>query len=518
MFSFFGKKNEQIERKEPEIKEIKRRIYHRAPRRNFNSAQTTRLNSTWGTQPIPINNVLRKDLRTLKARSREQSINNDYARRFLQITVSNVIGPRGFILQAQSENQNGELDKAANEAIEKAFKRWAKKKNCHYEQELTFLEIQKLMMREICRDGEFIAQKIIGKGAFGFQIKLLDSELLDVNYNIKKSDGSYISMGVEFNAQNQKVAYHFLTDDRSQECYSYYGRDYVRIPANQIYHYFISEHVNQVRGIPWMSSALKRMKDLEGYEEAAIVASRAGASKMAFLTSAVDQDSNYTGDEKDEQGNIISDFEAGTIEKLPPGMAMQPFDPSYPHQQFGEFVKACLRGISGGLGVNYNTLANDLEGVNFSSIRHATLEDRELWKEIQQWFIEQPMTDIYEDWLTYALLSGKITIKNKPLKVLNEERYQDVIFLARRWEWIEPLKDTQAKELQVKNRMTSLTRIIRDRGDDPEAVFNEIKSDNELLKSMGLEINYAEGNQGNNQQTQPNQADEAVQSDQGEDQ
>lgn len=51
--------------------------------RNFTAAQNGRLFSNWSTQPKTADETLKTDLRALRARSREQANNNDYAQRFL---------------------------------------------------------------------------------------------------------------------------------------------------------------------------------------------------------------------------------------------------------------------------------------------------------------------------------------------------------------------------------------------------------------------------------------------------
>jgi capsid protein len=46
-----------------------------------------------------------------------------------------------------------------------------------------------------------------------------------------------------------------------------------------------------------------------------------------------------------------------------------------------------LRGAANGAGVSYNALANDLENVNYSSIRAGVQEDQAHWKTLQQFMI-----------------------------------------------------------------------------------------------------------------------------------
>ena len=96
-------------------------------------------------------------------------------------------------------------------------------------------------------------------------------------------------------------------------------------------------------------------------EEAEITAARVAACKMGFLVK--DKADGYVGD-MDEAGNTLMEVEAGAIEELPMGTRFESWNPDHPVGNYSAFVKSCLRGIAAGLGVSYNMLANDLEGVN----------------------------------------------------------------------------------------------------------------------------------------------------------
>ncbi len=96
----------------------------------------------------------------------------------------------------------------------------------------------------------------------------------------------------------------------------------------------------------------------------------------------------YVGDETDSAGNPISNAEPGIFETLPAGYKFSSFLPEHPTAQYGAFIKGSLRGVSAGLGVSYNSLANDLEGVNFSSMRVGAIDERDNWKNLQAWMIE----------------------------------------------------------------------------------------------------------------------------------
>ncbi|NBV43025.1 phage portal protein, partial [bacterium] len=276
-------------------------------------------------------------------------------------------------------------------------------------------------------------------------------------------------------------AYYFSSTQDDDVYYRLGGRNYVRVPAEEVIHGFISDIVGQKRGLPWMATSLYRMKMLHGFEDAALVNARVTASKMGFF----EREEGY-GPEEDEDYELTMDVEPGMYRELPPGVRVKEINPQYPNGELAVFSKSMLRGIASGLGVAYNNLANDLEGVNYSSIRQGTLDEREHWKDLQEWFIEALIEPVFEAWLPIALLSGRITVKDKPLKAERLDKYRIVEWQPRRWQWIDPRADVVAAVESKNNLLTSPGQIIRDQGRDPDAVWREIAADINQMREAGI--------------------------------
>ena len=103
----------------------------------------------------------------------------------------------------------------------------------------------------------------------------------------------------------------------------------------------------------------------------------------------------------------------GVIETLPPGLDFQPWSPDHPAGAFQNFVKAMLRFVASSLGVSYNALASDLEGVNYSSMRSGLLIERDQWRMCQSFMKEQMLQPIFESWISLALLAGELTLDSR---------------------------------------------------------------------------------------------------------
>lgn len=451
--------------------------------RVWDAGETTNLSFDWLTTPTTSDQDLFRKLRPLRARSREQVANNPYARKFMGMLRTNVVGPQGLRLQVRSKSD------ATNEAIEEAWLQWGKSKACDVEGKRTWRQMQELCLTTMAQDGEFILRKRRGPrwGRWGFALQFLDPELLDIQKNAVLENGHIVRMGVEMDEFRRPVAYWFLDPrERLDGAISYYARDHIRVAAEEIIHGFMHERVGQTRGVPWLATVLIRLRMLGRYEEAALVAARIGASKMGFITTETGD--GYKGDDEDADGAVIQDVEPGTFEQLPAGTSVTAYNPDYPHGEFAQFNSALLQGISSGLLVSYPSLSSNLGGVNYSSIRAGLLEERDQWRLVQGLLGSECSDPAYQAWLEMQLLTGTIAVAGTPLSLRDEEEYRyRSTWGGRRWEWVDPQKEIAAAEKAVQNRFKSRSQVIRDMGqDDPADVFAEIAKEEQLLAELGI--------------------------------
>jgi len=453
----------------------------------FKSSETNP-NDTWSATPISPDAFITRRQMSLVARSREQWSNNDYVRAFVRLVRQNVVGPNGVTMQAKATKPRGQLDKELNAALETWWEDFGQKGNCEVTGQLSLREMCNLVIETTARDGEFFVRKIYGKdaGPHGFALQLIDAQRLPVWYeNYQRTDnGGFIRHGIEFNRFGRPVAYHFAsTDEWDAYYYTYAGQGFTRIPADEIIHGFVHEMVGQRRGLPWASTSLFRLHHLQGFEDAAVQNARAGATKMGFI-----QYREGFGPEADEDTDVAAtiDAEPLSFHELPEGAEFKEFSPQYPNNEFATFHKAMLRGAAAGMGVLYNNMAGDLEGVNFSSIRQGTLDEREHWKELQQWLIENFLAPVHCDWTKYQLLAGNVKVKGTPVPANKLDQCLRVTWQPRRWQWIDPRADVDGAVASIRAGLTSFSQVIREQGRDPEVVFQEFAADIEAMKAAGI--------------------------------
>ena len=294
-------------RAKPARPEQQRRAEHiiRATR-NFEAAMSDRLNASWNHPSLTANEEIARALEITRNRARDLAKNNEFAKKYLDLVVANVVGSNGFSLQALA-SEDGTPDALARSLIETAFATWSRRGNCEVSARLCFADVQRQVIESWARDGEALLIQITGKdagNAHGYTLRLLEIERLPVQYTKDLKDGKQAVMGVELDQNNKAVAY-WINKGRIGSGYSAQA-NLTRVDASEVIHIFKPYRPEQVRGFPSMHAVIAGLKMLDGYEEAAIVAARVGASKMGFFTTP-DGDSAPLGDDKDEQGNYITD-------------------------------------------------------------------------------------------------------------------------------------------------------------------------------------------------------------------
>jgi len=453
-------------------------------KRSYAAANTGRLFADFPGSERSSDSELYPVISRMRARTRDLARNNEYAKRYLELMKSNVVGDRGFSLQVKATDTVGRLDLIGNQAIEASFKMWGRLGNPTVDGKMTWVDAQKLAMECLARDGEVIIVKHrSARFKDSFALEFLEPDQLDEEKSERLPNGNEIRMGVEIDRFRKPVAYHFLTYHPGDYDFTSQTRStkHVRIPADRVIHIFMPLRAGQTRGEPWMAPALSAMKQLDGFREAAIVNARIGASKMGFFTSP--SGDGFVADDMD--GNIpVMDADPGTLHQLPNGVDFKSWDPAFPSNEFEDFHTAVLRGISSGLGVSYTSLSNDLEGTSYSSIRQGALEERDFYKNLQTFFVDHFVRPVYEAWLESAMEVDAFGIP-----VRQFDRFSAASeFRGRAWNWVDPLKEMNAAVVGLQNGVLSLNDVASQYGKDTEELLAQIQRDKALMEQFGVKF------------------------------
>lgn len=450
----------------------------------YAGAKTSSIFSGWTTSNQSGDSELRSDLAYLRSRARELVRNASFAKKFVRMCQKNIVGPSGIQFQSRVMNSNNNPDILAIDRIETAFREWCRKGNCEVTGEYSFRDIQNILAGQTPMDGEVFIRKIFGyPNKFGFALQLIEADHLDEKYTTRAKSGNEIKMGIEYDNLGRKVAYHLYKTHPGDYFYTDYRYgERVRIPANEMIHYYIKNRISQGRGVTWLHPVMVDSNMLNGYFEAELVASRAASQMMGFIES--DKGDAFQGDDT-EDGNPIMELEAGTVRYLGDGEKFTGYNPDHPTTAFGPFVEGILKQIASGLDVSYNYLANDLKSVNYSSIRAGVLDERDTWRDLQAHMTEHFCVPVFNEFLKYALIYKAIDLPYSKYDKFITHNWQ-----PRGWQWVDPLKEQNANANAVESGFMAPSEVVAASGRDYEDVIKKIKQDGEIRKKYGISTKF----------------------------
>lgn len=457
-------------------------------KRSFDAAIRDRINNNWDVNPVSIDQDIRSSLKTLRNQARHLDSNSDYLRRYHTLLETGVIGHTGIMLQPSFKDSFGNINSKINDHLVEQFTAWARE--CDVKGVHDWLELQRLCLRGLARDGEAFFRIVKGSNhnQWQFALQMIDPSALDEQYNQDYDDtvGYSIKLSIKMDQWGKPISYFIKTDLPTGShgvTTTEKGNKYFEIPANEMIHVFKPTVADQTRGIPFCVTAMKRLRILDLYEEAELVKARCASNKLGFFKRKNFEESNFGADEQDENGDYITEGSPGSFYVLPPDVEYQGVDWQH-DSSYVEFVKQTLRGISSGLSIGYNELNNDLESVNFSSLRTAKTNTEDTYQEIQGLLIRKFISRVFSEWLeTSANLTDLIKI---PLREIHKYKYPT--FVGRKWRYLDPIKDIKASILSVDNNLKSRHQIAAEQGLSVEQTLAELKKEQEMMEKLGIRV------------------------------
>ena len=459
--------------------------------RMYAMARPGRLTSGWGTSTTSEDSELSSSLRTARNRSRELCRDAGYAKRAKVIVQNNVIGT-GIGLQAKVETSRGELNERINDDIESAHEEWCQATHCHTGQSLHFNAMERQLIGQVFEAGEIFVRlhrSRFGQSRVPLALEVIEPErIADEFHPMPVAEQARVKLGVELDGFGAPIAYWIRELHPGDLRWTAGQTNRVeRVPASDIIHLRIIDRWPQTRSMPWMHATARKFNDMDGLTEAEITAARAAACYMGFIESPDGE--TQMGDELPD-GSKEVELSPAVIEHLAPGEKFNYAAPNRPNAQLDPFMRMMLREVAAGTGPSYESLSRDYSQSNYSSSRLALLDDRDLWRVLQMWFIRDFRMRVYEEWLQQAALSRTITSIPLEQYALNPAKFEVVRFKPRGWGWIDPTKEVEAYEKAIRNGFTTVGRVIAQTADgsDLEDILKERKQELKMMERMGLKF------------------------------
>lgn len=450
----------------------------------FAAAQLSRITDSWLATREEIHRELRSDLDKLRDRARQLEKDNDFARRYLEMCETNIVGDTGVRLMSLCEDRPGVPDQLARDAIEAAWGRWGALGVCEMSGTHSWLELCWAICRGTARDGEYMVQEVLGSEAgnpFGYALRIIDvARIATWMERDEGQGGNAIRCGIELDTDGRAVAY-FISDGKA------FARTAQRVPAERIIHRFRGQWAGQPRGVPWMHAAMLSMHYAGEFALSALLAAKYGADHLGFFVTP-DGQAPALG-EAQSDGSKIASTAPGTWDTLPAGTDVREIASKYPSDTFDPFMRAANRRMASGLNVSYPALCNDHADLNYNSIRATQADDRDQWRKYQAWFRDNWIEFIFNRWLKFAVANGAITMPNgSALPVSKMSKFEPHRWQFRGWASNDPMRDVQAASAAIENGLDSRTAYAARTGRDIEDVIAELKREGDLAAGASVSI------------------------------
>lgn len=432
--------------------------------RGFEAADRGRRTEGWRTQSTDANSEVRKGSQLLRDRARDMRRNDPYAERGVSLIASNVVG-YGIVPDPRGRPRQKKRALAL-------WRQWAETTACDFFGQTTLYGLQAQAMEAAVESGEVLLRRVWtpGRNLMNFQIQLLEADYLDESRD-RVWEGGAIVDGIEYDVTGHKVAYWLHPQHPGNGQRLIMSTESIRVPAEDIRHFFIARRPGQSRGYSWLAPVMLRMRNFNELEDAVMEQAKVAACFSVIITT---NDNGGLGTPSTAQhADPLERLEPGIIERIAQGESVQ-FGTPPTFNGYSTYAKESKLAVSVGLGVPYEALSGDLSGVNFTSGRMGWLE---FGRSIDRWrwnsFVPIVCNGVWEWFNDACMLAVGETFETD--------------WVAPRRDLIDPSAELDAIEKEMRLGGLSYTGMLKERGiNDTEAHIQQIRDDNAALDAAGL--------------------------------
>jgi len=464
---------------------VKRSLARKALRQ-FEAGTRGRRTSGWHTTAGDADSNNQRGQALVRQRARDLRQNNPFAERGISAIASNMVG-YGIVPDPQGRARMKRRALAM-------WKQWAETTACDFDGLCNIYGLQHLAAQAVPESGAVFLHRVWtpGQNLMNFQIKLLEMDYLDQEKNWANADGSYVVQGIQYNAAGRRQGYWMFPQHPGGQVRSISASlASVLVPAEDIAHVFLRKRPGQTNGYSWLAPVMLGMRNYDEMSDALIE-----QAKVAACFAAIIQSDDVSGGPGTQAPALIERLEPGMIERVGAGEAVTFGNPPT-FNGYDSYSKQSLRATSVGLGIPYEVLTGDLNGVSFTSGRMGWLEfgrNIDIWR----WHMLVPqMCEVVWRWF------------NEAAAVMPGGWEEPVAcgWVAPRRDLIDPTKELDALKAEMRIGALSYTGMLKERGiNDTAAHIQQIEEDNAALDAAGIVLDSDPRNLSQQGQVQASQA------------
>lgn len=455
-------------------------ITNSQPKANFyEGGKITQANADFYNATSDFETTAKFDRDTIRARARWLYGNNSIMANIDAVLRAYIIGAAiGFQLKTENEALNKEIELL-----------WELAKD---ELDITGRDNFDVMCGVILQnrfvDGEMPIYMPYVKefGIPSLRLQPIEVDRFSLGY-MQNENGMFFD-GIETNQVGKVIKYHFEnnTFQHAKIARKQPKSDIVLNASDVLYYYKRDNRFSQYRGISEYTQVILDLKNFAAYMKATIESarSRANISYVVQKENIPDRNSFARSNTNDPVELINGIF----VKYLKAGERIEKLDPDMAGDNYKDFISSVIRLIATGRKVSYELAFRDYSEVNYSSARMSLLQDYKLFDLEFKHFCDYVYKPIFFRWLELEAMKGSF-------RHLSYEQYKKELPILKKAvrlyppkrDWVDPLKESKANEIELNARTATLQSIYAKRGEDWEESIAQIAKEQKLLKELGIE-------------------------------
>lgn len=448
---------------------------------NYTAAAGGRRSKTWRVTGAGPNAAMTYAVPVMRDRSRDQVRNNPFADSAISTIETNVVG-------TGIKPQFATPDAGLNRELAELFFDWTDEADADGISD--WYGAQALAMRGIAEGGEVFGRLRVRRpgdmDTVPLQIQVLEAEFVAYDPIVVDSQRE-VRQGIEFDALGKRMAYWMYRRHPGDLLPLFAFDDGLPHPvaASEVMHAYTPRRPGQIRGEPWLARALVKLRDLDIYDDAELQRKQTAALFAGFVTKAQPfGDEGFMGEgEADDRGASLAPMEPATLQLLEPGEDVTFSAPADVGANYEMFMVQQQRALAVSAGIMYEALTGDYSKINDRQFRAAALDFRRrarMWQ--HHLMVFRLCRPTVRRWLALAKLAEII----KPPVTMTDRQFNRVRWVPEGFQYINPLQEAQAQNLEVRAGFRSRDSVIEERGEDPEEVDRQIAAGNQRADAAGL--------------------------------
>lgn len=410
-----------------------------------------------------------RDLRELRARSRDLVRNTPIGAGAIDTTVTHVIGS-GLRLQARIDAKRLAMSPEAAAAwqsdTEWRWFAWASSTYCDAGDEMTFADLQDLALRTTLESGDaFPLLTERQRPGWPQRLALQIIEADRISNPSFAADRPGQTAGIERDDAGAAVAAHICSQHPGQYVANRaptWRRVTFRGASGRrnLLHLKRIRRPGQTRGIPMLAPIIGTLKQMDRYSQAEIDAAVNSAASAVFAKMDAEAFADMYDDASksaivDRAMSWDGGMQSGRVINLLPGEDVTSPTPGRPNPNFDPFMSAFFGLVGVGLGIPKEVVAKHFQS-SYSAARAALMDAWRTFTVWRVWFVAHFCQPVYEEWLADEVAAGRIAAPGFFADPLIRAAWSAATWSGDGPGAIDPLKEANAIEKRVEIGLTTL--------------------------------------------------------------